>query len=147
MSVLTAQGGPIGRRTAVVIGVCIASGLYFVLSTLFGLVYVQVQLAQGVSLNEVAMGATQSSSYLMIVLALAFLGNLAGGAWTARLSESSPHADALIAGGVQAGLTLLSYLCAYFPPFPIWALLLSVAIPVAAFHVGATIHLQSRGSA
>jgi hypothetical protein len=50
-------------------------------------------------------------------------------------------------GGVQAGLTLLSYLCAYFPPLPIWALLLSVGIPVAAFHVGATIHLQGRGSA
>lgn len=128
---------PVGPKAAIVIGAAIGIGLNYVVLFVFGLIFLWLLVAGGISGTEAYVKAYESIAYLLFAHTVGFLSLLPGGAWTAKLSGRSRILNAAIAGSLVAVVALLGNFVPYDVPIPFWSRLASVLLPIPAFVMGA----------
>ncbi len=134
---------PYRHVTAVVIGAAIGNGLSYAVLFALGLVFLWVLAWQGVPVAELYARAYASTPYLLFAHVVGFACLLPGGVWASKLSASSHHRNALLAGLLVAFLGVLANLLPYELPIPLWSRVATVFLPVLAFPLGARLHKRA----
>jgi hypothetical protein len=127
----------VGSSAAIAFGAAVGNGIAYAVLSGCGLVFLWALVAQGVPTQELYSRAYQSNFYLIFAHVVGLGCLVPGGYWTARLSREGPFRNAWLAGLLISVFSLAQNLVPYNLPIPFWSRIVSVAIPIPAFLLGA----------
>jgi hypothetical protein len=132
--------------TAILVGAAVGNGSAYAVLFVLGGVFLWMLTLSGVPSAQLYVRAYQSTGYLLFAHLAGAAACLPGGYWAARLSESRPVRNAIIAGCLVSLLALCAYVVPYELPGPFWSHAASVILPIPAFLLGALWRQRGVGS-
>jgi hypothetical protein len=132
--------------TAIFVGAAVGNGSAYAVLFLLGGAFLWTLTLRGVPTAQLYVRAYQSTAYLVFAHFAGAAGCLPGGYWAARLSESRPVRNAILAGCLVSLLALCVDLVPYELPGPLWSHAASVVLPIPAFLLGALWRQRRVGS-